>query len=83
MKPRFMPWVLQANLGSGWATRPHLRDPRNWPVPMQREWASDQDQGFTAGKAAQQHQIGQFRLLRTELDSFAPDLILILYRDSV
>ncbi len=82
MKPRYMPWVVQANLGAGWATRPHLRDPRNWPEPMRRDWGSDSDQGFTAGKIAQQHEIGQFRLLRKELDRFAPDLILVLYRDS-
>jgi len=81
-KPRFMPWVLQANLGAGWASKPNLRDARNWPEPMRRDWGSDRDQGFTAGKAAQQHQIEQFRLLRKELDRFAPDLILMLYRDS-
>ncbi|MBF6568862.1 MAG: hypothetical protein IVW54_08305 [Candidatus Binataceae bacterium] len=82
MKPRYMPWVLQANLAAGWKTRPHLCDSRNWPEPMRQAWGSDQDQGFTAGKIAQQHQIEQFKLLKRELDQFQPDLIVLLYRDS-
>jgi hypothetical protein len=44
--------------------------------------AAIRTRGFTAGKIAQQHEIEQFRLLRAELDRFAPDLIMVLYRDS-
>jgi hypothetical protein len=82
MKPRNMPWVLNTNLGLGWKDKPQLRDPRNWPEPMQREWGNAQDQGRTSGKAAQSHQLAQFRRLHDALESFSPDLILLLYRDS-
>jgi hypothetical protein len=83
MKPRNMPWVLRTNVGSGWKDRPHLRDPRNWPEPVRREWGSEQDQGLSAGTKAQEHEIAQFRLLNKELKAFKPDLILLLYRDAI
>jgi hypothetical protein len=81
MKPANMPWVLWGNLAWGWRDKPHLRDWRNWPAPMQAEWGSDQDQGRTAGAAHQLRQHAQFRILRQALDVFRPDLLLVLYRD--
>jgi hypothetical protein len=82
MKPRYMPWVLQANLGGGWVKRRHLWDSSNWPEPMRSEWGGDQDQGLTSGSIAQRHEIEQFKLLSAELDRFACDAIVLLYRDS-
>ena len=51
------------------------RDPRNWPAPMQQEWAEHQ-----AGRAAPAHRarsLDGFRMARQALDAFNPDLILI------
>jgi hypothetical protein len=79
MKHYHMPGVLIGNLARGWVDKPHLKDPNNWPEEMRREWGDDQ--GAATGKAAQDHEIEQFRRVRTALDEFNPDLVLMLYRD--
>jgi hypothetical protein len=71
--------VLTGNMGRGWLDKPHLRDPMNWPKGMQEEWGNDQ--GASTAKAAQEHEIEQFRKVRAALDEFNPDLIVIFYRD--
>lgn len=52
-----------------------MRDPANWPDQMRREWAFDQGAG--AGAEHRRRAIAAFRTLRTKLDKFAPDLVLI------
>jgi hypothetical protein len=76
-----MPNVLIGNMGPGWRDKPHLKNPRNWPVPMQEEWGNDQDQGATLGAKAQEHQIENFRKIRAALDQFNPDFMVMMYRD--
>jgi hypothetical protein len=71
--------VLAGNLARGWQTKPHLKDPKNWPKAAQEEWGSDQ--GATTGKIVQQQQIEQFKKVRAALDEFKPDLMVIMYRD--
>ena len=80
-KSSFMPGVLNGNLATGWVDKPHLRDSKNWPEAVQKEWVSDRDMGRTAGKAHHTHQIEQFRKLRAALDDFGPDILVIMHRD--
>lgn len=54
---------------------PHLRDPRNWPEPMQAEWAGDQ--GAAAGREYTRRTFAATRTLRARLDAFKPDLVII------
>lgn len=79
LKHYHMPSVLIGNLARGWVDKPHLKDPKNWPVPMREEWGNDS--GAATGKVAQDRQIDQFRKLRTALDDFRPDLMVFFYRD--
>ena len=79
MKPHHMPGVLVGNMGQGWVDKRHLKDPANWPKPMQEAWADDR--GTAAGKVAQERQIGQFRKLRAALDDFNPDFMVFFHRD--
>jgi hypothetical protein len=79
LKYYHMPSVLIGNLSRGWVEKPHLKDPKNWPKPMQEEWSNDS--GAATGKAAQAHQIEQFGKLRAPLDDFKPDLMVFFYRD--
>jgi hypothetical protein len=58
---------------------PHVpaayRDPSGWPEPMRQEWAAHQ-----AGLAAPPHRqqlVDDFRTVRTALDAFNPDIVLI------
>lgn len=56
-----------------------LRDPRNWPTRMREEWADDEGLAF-----AERHR-SEFadgvRRLRTALDDFQPDAVLIFGDD--
>src|SRR5690349_23527395 len=52
---------------------PHLRDPRNWPEPMQAEWADDK--GAAAGREYTRRCFEATRRLRARLDAFKPDLV--------
>jgi len=54
---------------------PHLRDPRNWPEPMQAEWA--EDKGAAAGREYTRRCFEATRKLRARLDAFKPDLVII------
>jgi hypothetical protein len=56
-------------------TPPELRDPRNWPEPMQREWADDE--GLAAAYRHRAQLVDGFRRVRKVLDSFNPDVVLI------
>lgn len=79
MKPYVMPNVLRGLLMRGWLDKPELRDLNNWPEEMLKDWGDDQ--GETAGKLAQARQVEQFKKLRTALDDFKPDVMVIMYRD--
>ena len=79
MKPHWIAGALKGNIAQGWKDKPHLKDPKNWPEPMRRDWGDDQ--GTTTAIAFQQRQIEQFRKLRAALDDFKPDFMVVLYRD--
>ena len=87
MHPHWMTGVLQGNIARGWEERPHLRDPKNWPKEMQELWYEPWNRtvgeapGEAAARAAQAHQIEQCRKLRTALDDFNPDFMVMLYRE--
>ena len=54
---------------------PRLRDPDNWPEMMRREWADDEGEA-----AAARHRttlVQQLRRVRTAIDDFVPDLMVL------
>jgi hypothetical protein len=56
-----------------------MKDPRNWPEPMQREWGDDQGASF-----AKEHRrlfVEGVRKLRAALDEFRPDVVVIFGDD--
>lgn len=56
-----------------------LKDPRNWPEPMQVEWADDEGAAFAA-----QHRaafLAGVRKARQAIDQFAPDCVIIFGDD--
>jgi hypothetical protein len=53
----------------------HLKDPANWPEPMQAEWGDDE--GITAHKAHRARVFKAFHTIREEIDAFQPDFILM------
>jgi hypothetical protein len=54
---------------------PEMRDVRNWPPAMQREWGNDE--GLAAATAHRQRLLDGFRKIRAEIDRFRPDFVLI------
>ncbi len=56
-----------------------LKDPRNWPAPMQKEWADDEGTKFAAAHRAQF--VAGVRKARAALDDFQPDLVVIFGDD--
>ncbi|MDV7241796.1 MULTISPECIES: extradiol ring-cleavage dioxygenase [Rhodococcus] len=52
-----------------------LRDPASWPARAREEWADDE--GVAAGKAHRAALREGFRQVRTALDEFQPDVVLI------
>jgi len=56
-----------------------LRDPAAWPEAMKREWAGDQ--GAVAAAGHRRRLVEGFRRLRTALDDFAPDFVVIFGDD--
>ncbi len=56
-------------------TPPALRDPYNWPAPMQAEWGTDE--GLAAARRHREALVAGFRALRAALDAFQPDCVLI------
>lgn len=57
------------------STPVEMRDPRNWPQPMQAEWGNDE--GLSAARRYREVVVDAFRLLRAELDAIHPDFVLI------
>ena len=52
-----------------------LKNPASWPAPMQQEWADDQ-----ASASASEHRnalVAGLRRVRSDLDAFNPDVVLI------
>lgn len=56
-----------------------LKDPKNWPAPMQEEWGDDEGTAFAARHRAQY--VDGVRRLRAALDEFKPDAVLIFGDD--
>lgn len=56
-----------------------LKDPKNWPQPMQEEWGEDEGASF-AKKHRQQFFEG-VREARRALDEFAPDVVVVFGDD--
>jgi hypothetical protein len=52
-----------------------LRDSKNWPEPMQKEWSTDG--GLAAATAHRRHLFDDFVKVRQRLDDFKPDFVLI------
>jgi len=59
--------------------KPEMKDPSNWPEPMRREWANDE--GLAASEPVRQRQVDNLRRVRTALDDFKPDFIVMLAKD--
>jgi hypothetical protein len=66
--------VLRRTLRSDRTPGP-LRDPHNWPAPMQAEWGADE--GLTAARRHREELLAGFRAARAALDAFQPDFVLI------
>jgi Catalytic LigB subunit of aromatic ring-opening dioxygenase len=56
-----------------------LRDPKNWPEQMQREWGSDQGTAFAAEHRRQF--VEGVRKVRQAIDNFKPDAVVIFGDD--
>ncbi len=80
MKPQYMSAALANNMARGWEAKPHLRDPNNWPTDMLEQWGKDQ--GLATAEATQSRIIGQLQKAGQALDDFAPELIVVLFRDT-
>ena len=52
-----------------------MRDPGNWPAPMQEEWGNDE--GLSAARRHRAELLKGFRAARAKLDEFKPDFIVI------
>jgi len=75
--PEEMTGVIKRTL-AGKKLDPKMRDPRNWPEPMQAEWGNDE--GTAAAREYTRRTFEATRKLRARLDQFKPDLV-ILYGD--
>jgi hypothetical protein len=51
------------------------RSPERWPEEMRQEWGGDE--GATAAARHRERLVGWFRRLRSKLDEFRPDLVVI------
>jgi hypothetical protein len=71
----YKPWPLARMLHTDPRIPAHLKDPANWPEPMQAEWGDDE--GITSHKAHRARVFKAFRKIREEIDAFQPDFILI------
>jgi len=71
----YKPWPLARMLQTDPHIPAHMKDPANWPEPMQAEWGDDE--GITAHKAHRARVFKAFRKIRQEIDAFQPDFILI------
>jgi hypothetical protein len=52
-----------------------FKDPATWPEPMRKEWSNDE--GWAASEEHRRLLIENFRWIRSELDAFNPDVVLI------
>jgi len=75
---------LAADVNMSWRMQRALEDPavpqelravENWPAAMQAQWGADR--GRSHSDRHRQELIEQFRAVRSELDAFAPDFVLI------
>ncbi|HEY7065292.1 MAG TPA: extradiol ring-cleavage dioxygenase [Chloroflexota bacterium] len=66
--------VLRRTMRSERTPEP-LRDPRNWPAPMQAELG--EDEGLSAARRHRVELLAGFRAARAALDAFQPDFVLI------
>jgi hypothetical protein len=57
----------------------HLKDPKNWPPPMQVEWGEDEGTSFATRHREQF--VSGVRRLRQAIDDFQPDVVLIFGDD--
>jgi len=71
----YKPWPLARMLNTDRRIPERMRDPSNWPEPMRREWG--EDEGITAHKAHKARVFDAFRRIRTEIDAFEPDFIVM------
>ena len=55
----------------------HMKDPKNWPEEMQREWANEME---VAAEHKERH-IAGFRKVRQALDDFNPDVVILFGND--
>ena len=78
MLERDMPVFLRRTL-AGKRLPAHLREPANWPAGMRDEWANDE--GAAAGIRHRERCLDATRKLRTKLDVFKPDVVLIFGDD--
>jgi len=69
-----MPWILKRMLEN-----PHLpqkyRKPENWPDAMRAEWGSDQ--GVSSARQHRERLVRSLRKVRTRIDQFRPDFIIV------
>ena len=56
-----------------------LKDPANWPEPMRAEWGEDRGRRLVADHRERMRR--GFERVRTRLDAFAPDFVVILGDD--
>lgn len=56
-----------------------LKDPRNWPEPMRREWGKDEGASFAAEHRRQF--VDGVRQIRQAIDDFKPDAVVIFGDD--
>jgi Catalytic LigB subunit of aromatic ring-opening dioxygenase len=64
---------------SGTRIPERVKDPKNWPAEMRAEWADDE--GAAAGRAHRERCFAAIRTIRSRLDAFRPDLVLIFGDD--
>ena len=69
------PWPLARMLHTDPRIPEPMRDPRNWPEPMQAEWGDDE--GVAAHTAHRERVFRSFHEIRRQIDAFNPDLILM------
>jgi hypothetical protein len=57
----------------------HLTDPKSWPAAMQEEWGDDE--GLSAAAVHRDVVVTALRKVRSELEAFAPDFVLVFGDD--
>jgi hypothetical protein len=70
----YKPWPLARMLKTDRIPE-KMKNPDNWPEPMRKEWGADE--GITSHKSHRAQIFEGFRKIRTQIDSFNPDFIVI------